>query len=79
MSTFLHVFTLFFVVNVYDLIVLDWGIFCHSKKLRLQGTEDMDKEYTDKLFHVKGAIVGTILGMIVAFLSGCFVYFVLAM
>lgn len=79
MSTFLHVFTLFLVVNVYDLIVLDWGIFCHSKKLRIQGTEDMDKEYTDKFFHVKGAIVGTILGMIVALLSGCIVYFVLAM
>ena len=26
-TTFIHVVTLFFVVNIYDLIVLDWGIF----------------------------------------------------
>ena len=25
-------------VNIYDLIVLDWGVFCHSKKLRIPGT-----------------------------------------
>ena len=61
---------LFFVVNIYDMVVLDWGIFCHSKKLRIPGTEDMDKDYTDYLFHVKGAIKGTVLGIIVAILSG---------
>ena len=38
-------FTLFFAVNLYDLVVLDWGIFCHSRKLRIPGTEDMEKEY----------------------------------
>lgn len=36
-------FTLFFVVNIYDLIVLDGGIFGRSKKLRIAGTEDMEK------------------------------------
>ncbi len=25
------VFMLFFVVNIYDMVVLDWGIFCHRK------------------------------------------------
>ena len=69
-TTFVHVFTLFFVVNIYDMIVLDWGIFCHSKKLRIPGTEDMDKEYKDYLFHAKGACVGIVLGVIVALLSG---------
>ena len=69
-STFVHVFTLFFVVNIYDLIVLDWGIFCHSQKLRIPGTEDMDKEYKDYLFHAKGACIGIILGLLVALLSG---------
>ena len=69
-STFVHVFTLFFVVNIYDLIVLDWGIFCHSQKLRIPGTEDMDKEYKDYLFHAKGACIGIILGLFVALLSG---------
>lgn len=54
-ETFIHVFILFFVVNIYDLVVLDWGVFCHSKKLRIPGTEDMEKEYKNYYFHVKGA------------------------
>ena len=61
---------LFFVVNIYDMIVLDWGIFCHSKKLRIPGTEDMDKEYKDYMFHAKGTCVGIVLGLMVALLSG---------
>ena len=69
-DTFFHVFMLFFVVNLYDMLVLDWGIFCHSKKLRIPGTEDMDKDYRDYLFHAKGAMKGTIIGIIVAMLSG---------
>lgn len=77
-TTFLHVFILFFVVNMYDLIVLDWGIFCHSKKLRIPGTEDMVKEYRDYIFHVRGACIGIVLGLVVALLSGCIIHFCLA-
>ncbi len=55
-TTFIHVFILFLVVNIYDLIVLDWGIFCHSKKLRISSTEDMEKEYKDYMFLVFGQI-----------------------
>lgn len=73
LSAFVHVFILFFTVNLYDLFVLDWGVFCHSKRLRIQGTEDMEKEYKDYLFHIKGAVIGTILGIIVALLSGALV------
>ena len=75
-TTFIHVFLLFFVVNIYDLIVLDWGIFCHSKKLRIPGTEDMEKEYKDYVFHAKGACIGMALGLVVALLSGCMVHFI---
>ena len=73
-DTFFHVFMLFFVVNLYDMLVLDWGIFCHSKKLRIPGTEDMDKDYKDYLFHVKGALKGTVIGIIVAMLSSAMIY-----
>ena len=73
-TTFMHVFILFFVVNIYDLIVLDWGIFCHSKKLRIPGTEDMEKEYKDYMFHVRSACIGIVLGLIVALLSGCIIH-----
>ena len=76
-STFIHVFTIFLVVNLYDLIVLDWGIFCHSKKLKIPGTEDMEKEYKDYFFHVKGAFIGIILGLILALSSGCIIHFIL--
>lgn len=69
-SAFVHVFLLFFIVNLYDLIVLDWGVACNSKKLRIPGTEDMEKDYKDYFFHVKGAIKGTLLGVIIAVLSG---------
>ena len=77
LDTFLHVFMLFFVVNIYDMVVLDWGIFCHSKKLRIPGTEDMDEDYKDYLFHVKGAVKGTLIGIIVALLSGVIMLFIL--
>jgi len=75
-TTFIHVFLLFFVVNIYDLIVLDWGIFCHSKKLRIPGTEDMEKEYKDYVFHAKGACIGMALGLVVALLSGCVIHLI---
>lgn len=78
-TTFIHVFILFLVVNIYDLIVLDWGIFCHSKKLRIPGTEDMEEEYKDYMFHVRGAVVGIVLGLVVALLSGCVIHLVLVM
>ena len=76
-DTFFHVFMLFLVVNLYDMLVLDWGIFCHSQKLRIPGTEDMDKDYKDYLFHAKGAMKGTIIGIIVAILSGLMILLVI--
>ena len=75
-DTFFHVFMLFFVVNIYDMLVLDWGVFCHSKKLRIPGTEDMDADYTNYLFHVKGAMKGTIIGIVVALLSGGMIWLI---
>ncbi|MCR1839208.1 hypothetical protein [Murimonas intestini] len=68
-TAFIHVFILFLSVNLFDVIVLDIGVFCHSKKLRIAGTEDMDKEYKNYLFHVKGGIKGIVLGIVIALLS----------
>lgn len=72
-----HVFIMFLTVNLYDLIVLDLFIFCHSKKLRIPGTEDMDKEYKNPWHHVKGAAKGIMIGTFVALLSGCIVQIIL--
>ena len=77
-TAFIHVFIIFFVVNIYDLIVLDWGVFCHSKKLRISGTEDMEKEYKDYMFHARGTCIGIVLGLVVALLSGCIIHFCFA-
>ncbi|OZV12819.1 hypothetical protein CIW83_07550 [Tissierella sp. P1] len=61
---------MFFAVNLYDLFVLDIGLFCHSKKTRISGTEDMDEAYRNPKHHIRGAIIGTFLGVVVALLSG---------
>ncbi|WP_315119870.1 hypothetical protein [uncultured Clostridium sp.] len=58
------------------MLVLDIGIFCHSKKARIPGTEDMDKEYRSPWHHVRGAVYGTIIGAVVALLAGGMVYFI---
>ncbi|SHJ82429.1 hypothetical protein SAMN05444401_3991 [Clostridium amylolyticum] len=75
-SAYFHVFILFFVVNIYDMIVLDIVFFCHSKKTRIPGTEDMDKEYRNPWHHIRGAFIGTIIGTVVALLSGGIVYII---
>lgn len=75
-TAFLHVFILFFAVNLFDVLVLDIGVFCHSKKLRIAGTEDMDREYKNYLFHVKGAMKGIVLGIVISLFSASIVYIV---
>lgn len=69
-------FILFLAVNLFDVIVLDIGVFCHSKKLRIAGTEDMNKEYKNYLFHVKGGIKGIILGVVISLLFSYIIYIV---
>ncbi len=38
---------------VWDTFFLDWVLFANIKRIRLPGTENMDKEYHQKWFHVK--------------------------
>lgn len=52
-----------FLTNVYalalfawDTFFLDWVLFANIKKIRLPGTEHMDKEYHQKWFHIKVCI-----------------------
>lgn len=40
----------------WDTFFLDWVLFANIKKIRLPGTEYMDKEYHQKWFHVKVCI-----------------------
>lgn len=41
------------IVAAWDTLVLDWILFANVKRIRLPGTEDMDREYHQKLFHVR--------------------------
>jgi len=68
-QAFVHVFILFFVVNMYDLIILDIIVFAYSKKVVIPGTEDMVKEYKNPIHHIKGACKGIIIGIIAATLA----------
>ena len=58
------------IVDWYDAFMLDCLWFCHSKKIRVAGTEDMDKEYKDYRYHIKGSAVGMVLGFAVSLLVG---------
>ena len=72
-AAFTHTFILFFVVNIYDLIVLDIILFCNSKRVIIKGTEDMRAEYRNPIHHIKGAAKGLCLGLIVGLATGSIV------
>lgn len=67
----IYTYIIWFVVNWYDVVVLDIGVFAHWKKVRLPGTEDMDKEYSSNTWkHVKDGFFGTALGVPVSLICG---------
>lgn len=63
-----YAYFLIFILFAYDTFFLDWVVFANVKKLRLPGTEHMDKEYHQKWFHVKVCIpvipVGLLMGVL---------------
>ena len=40
-------------IFAWDTLFIDWVLFANIKRIRLPGTEHMDKEYHQKWFHVK--------------------------
>ncbi len=67
-------YIIWFVVNWYDVIALDIGVFAHWKKVRLPGTEDMDKEYSSNAAkHIKDGFFGTVLGIPISCICGLLV------
>lgn len=57
-------------VDWYDAIVLDIVWFCHSKKVRIPGTENMIKDYQDYWFHIRSSIIGMALGLPACLVAG---------
>jgi len=76
-DSFGYGFLLWTIVNLYDVIVLDIIWFCNDKYFVLKGTEDMVEEYHNYWFHIKGFIIGEILGLIICFISGIIIHFIL--
>ena len=65
------------VVNIYDVVVMDIIWFCHDRRFRLKGTEDMEAEYTNYMFHIKEGLKGEIIGISVCIIIGLAVHFIL--
>jgi len=61
-SGFINSYIIWLVVCWYDALILDCIFFCNVKRFRIPGTEDM-KEYKDYLFHIKGSIRGSLIGL----------------
>ena len=43
---------------------------CHDKHFVIPGTEDMTAAYHDYWFHIKGALIGMLLGIPAALVAG---------
>lgn len=60
------------ILVMFDTFFLDWILFANVKRIRLPGTEDMEKEYHQKWFHVKVLLpmipVFAVGGIIISFL-----------
>ncbi len=77
LTSFGYGFLLWTIVNLWDVIVLDIIWFCHDKQFRFKGTEDMEKEYLNYMFHIKGFFIGEGLALIICSLSSLIIHFVL--
>ena len=71
-SGFINSYIIWLAVCWYDALILDCIFFCNVKRFRIPGTENM-KEYRDYLFHIKGSIKGSIIGIPACMLVGLLV------
>lgn len=67
---FLLSYGIWMVIDWYDCFFLDWILFANIKRIRLPGTEDMDKAYHQKTYHFVHSLIGMVLGFIPCLLCG---------
>ena len=53
-------YLIWLIIDWYDALILDCIWFCHSKKVRIPGTEEME-EYKDSRFHIRQSCIGMLL------------------
>jgi hypothetical protein len=63
-SAFLLSYGLWLFIDWYDCFFLDWVLFANMKKVRLPGTENMDKAYHQKKYHFIQSLWGMLIGLI---------------
>lgn len=73
LTGFLSTYFIWFVINWYDCFFLDWVLFANIKKIRLPGTEHMDKEYHQKKYHFVRGLIGMVLGLLPCLATGVIV------
>ncbi len=67
----LYSYIIWTVVNIFDVLVLDIGIFAHWKRVRLPGTENMDAEYRSNAGKsIRDGFAGVLIGLPVCALCG---------
>ena len=77
LESFSYGFLLWTMVNLWDVIFLDIIWFCHDKYFIFKGTEDMIDEYHNYWFHIKGFFIGEFLALIICFIAGLIIQFIL--
>lgn len=60
-------------IDWYDCFFLDWVLFANLKRIRLPGTEHMDRAYHQKKYHFIRSVIGMTLGLIPCLLCGLIV------
>ena len=73
LSAFLASYGLWLVIDWYDCFVLDWVLFANIKRIRLPGTEQMDRAYHQKKYHAVRSAIGMVLGLLPCLLCGLIV------
>ena len=67
----------FFIVNIYDVLIIDICWFCKNPKFIFKGTEDMIKEYHNYWFHIKESLIGEVLALVICAIVGLVIQFIL--
>lgn len=71
----LYCYIIWAVVNIFDVIFLDLWLFAKWKRIRLPGTEDMDKEYASNgRKSILDGVWGMLIGLPVACVCGFMIH-----
>lgn len=73
---FLGSYIIWFAINAWDCFFMDWILFANIKKIRLPGTEHMDKAYHQKKYHFIHGMIGVVLGLVPCVVVGLIIYFI---